>query len=159
MIENADFRPTLDNLNDMIEGKWTEMGEIGQPHFKGRYEFIKSLLRKQIAALNAKKAQPRATAAEKRSAADTQAEAKRRERGELLLKLGVEFGDARVEQVVGDLRIDWHSVPDKYIRIVKMILKHGVDLVNRESQSRWGAQPRYLGLDQVAELEKGLPAS
>lgn len=158
MIEKADFRPTLDDLNDLIETKWTEIGPVGQTYFKGRYEFHKSLIRKKIAELNAaeKKPKPKPTAAEKRVAADTFADAKKRERGELLLKLGVEYGDARVEQVIADLNIDWHAVPDKYVRIVRLILKHGSEKVNGESQKRWQAPPRYLGLEQVAELEGAL---
>lgn len=148
----------LDDINDLVETKWASLSQTGQEAFKGRYGYVKSLLRKRIAAIKEKdeKPKPRPTAVEKRGADATLAAAKRRERGELLLKLGTEYGDARVESVIASLNIDWHTVPDKFVRIVLLILKHGSERVMSESQSRWQAPPRYISSEQVAELEAAL---
>ena len=148
----------LDDLNDLIETKWASLGPRGQPHFKGRYEFVKSLLRKRIAVLAAKEKEPtpRPTAKDKRCAADTLAEAKRRERGEILLKLAGEFGESLVESVIADLQIDWHVVSDKWVTVVRLICRHGKDRVNHEAESRFGAPPRYLESPQIAQIEAAL---
>lgn len=119
------------------------------------------ILRKRIDSVKAKEAKPkpRATAAEKRGDAQTLAEAKRRERGDLLLKLAGQFGAERVESVITSLDIDWYTVGQKWEVIVPMICRYGAEKVNGESGRRWGGKPRYLEREQLAELEKVFPCS
>jgi hypothetical protein len=146
----------VDDLVDTVETKWASLRPVEREFFVVRYDYLRLLIKKKIAALNAKKEQPkpRATAADKRSEAANLAEAKRRERGELLLTLASEFGAEHVESVIARLDINWYTFSDKWPRIVRMILKHGETRVNEESQKQWGANPQYLELDQLNKLER-----
>jgi hypothetical protein len=118
-----------------------------------------SMLKKRIAELKSHDAKPRSTAAEKRSVAAGEADVLRKERSDLILSLGKEHGDSLVEKTIADQGCEWFTCPDKFVRIVKLILKYGAERVNEMSMSNWQAAPRWLDFSQVDRLEIFLGAA